>query len=339
MAVHVSGNFVTFTPPRDAVALIGDMTNWERFPRLEARGPITLEFPRNSWIEYAWVDASSKPFADPDNPQKSANPWYAYARAVEVGTYFVHPLLEPAPGVPEGKVERLAWDGGVFPGTRRAYVYTPPGYDPEGRDYPVFYVQDGVAFYRTGKLGELMDRMLHLGRIQPAVLVFLEPHDRLHEYYLNPKYGDFLTLEVLPRIEAAYLVRRDPAGRGLWGASLGGLISLYLALERPETYGVVVSHSGCFTAHPNELGRIKPNTVNAPEYLLERLLQQKPKNLRLSLDTGTLEWLTGPNRRMAAAAQDLGLYHQYREYSSGHNWVTWKNALPEALEWVLSKVG
>lgn len=336
MAVHVSGRFVTFTPPQGATALMGDMTNWERKPVLETTGPITLEFPRNSWIEYAWIDASGKPFADPDNPQKSANPWYAYARAVEVGQYFHHPLLEPVPGVPEGKVERLAWEGGVFPGTRRAYVYTPPGYDA-ALEYPGFYVQDGVAFYRTGKLTELMDRMLHLGRIRPAVLVFLEPQDRLHEYYLNPRYGEFLALEVLPRIEAAYSVRRDPAGRGLWGASLGGLISLYLALEQPELYGAVVSHSGAFIAHPDQLEQAKPNTVTAGEWLLERLNQLEPRDLSLSLDTGTLEWLAAPNRRMAAAVQDLGLKHQYCEYSSGHNWVTWKNALPEALEWVLGK--
>jgi len=334
MAVHVSGRFVTFTPPQGAVALMGDMTSWERTSVLPATGPITLEFPRNSWIEYAWIDASGKPFADPDNPQKSANPWYAYARAVEVGQYFHHPLLEPVAGVPEGKVERLAWEGGVFPGTRRAYVYTPPGYDA-ALEYPVFYVQDGVAFYRTGKLAELSDKLLHLGRIRPAVLVFLEPQDRLFEYYLNPRYGEFLALEVLPRIEVAYSVRRDPAGRGLWGASLGGLISLYLALERPELYGTVVSHSGALKAHPDQLEQSKPNTVTAGEWLLERLNQLKPRDLRLSLDTGTLEWLTAPNRRMAASVQDLGLKHQYREYSSGHNWVTWKNALPEALEWVL----
>ena len=338
MAVHVSGNLVTFTPPLEAAALIGDMTNWERFPSLPASGPITLEFPRNSWIEYAWVDAVGKPFADPDNPQKSANPWYPHARAVEVGKHFEHPLLEPIVGIPEGKIERLAWEGDIFTGTRRAYIYTPPSYSPD-LEYPVFYVQDGIAFYRTGKLAELSDRMLYLNRIRPAVLVFLEPQDRLREYYLNPRYAEFLALEVLPRVESGYSVRRDPAGRGLWGASLGGLISLYVALEHPKLYGTVISHSGCFTAHPRHLGEAKPNTTTAQEFPLEHLLQKNPPNLRLSLDTGTLEWLTGPNRRMAAAAQDLGLYHQYREYSSGHNWVTWKNALPEALEWVLSKVG
>ena len=34
----------------------------------------------------------------------------------------------------------------------------------------------------------------------------------------------------------------------------------------------------------------------------------------------------------------MSSHHQYREYPSGHTWVTWENALPEALEWVLVKM-
>ena len=34
---------------------------------------------------------------------------------------------------------------------------------------------------------------------------------------------------------------------------------------------------------------------------------------------------------MAGLFADLGLAHQYREYPSGHNWVTWREALPEAF--------
>ena len=34
---------------------------------------------------------------------------------------------------------------------------------------------------------------------------------------------------------------------------------------------------------------------------------------------------------MAALLADQGIAHQYREYTSGHNWVTWREALPEAF--------
>ncbi|MBB6098327.1 enterochelin esterase family protein [Deinobacterium chartae] len=335
MAVRVEHTFVTFTPPAGARALIGDFTDWDRREPIAVTGAdIVLEFPRNSWIEYAWVGEDGKPFADPDNPRRSLNPWWPYPRAVEIGTYPLHPLLaEPGPEVPRGRAERLAWEGGVFGGTRRAYVYTPPNYDP-ARRYPVFYVQDGVAFYRTGRLGEIADLALHQGLTEPAVFVFLEPGDRSHEYYLNDDYLRFLEAEVFPRVEGEFAVRTDPQGRGLWGASLGGLISLYTAAHHPEQFSRVVSHSGAFLADP---GSARRDTRGASEWLRGALSSRPPEHLRVAMDSGTIEWLLAPNRRMAALFQDLGIAHQYREYASGHNWVSWRNALPEALLYQLGK--
>jgi enterochelin esterase-like enzyme len=343
MPVQIINTTVKFIAPAGAVALLGDFTDWDRFAALPVdleRGEISLEFPRDSWVEFAWLDAQNKPFADPE-AAKTQNPWYAWARGVEVGKYVRHNVLEPhtledkLEPHPSGTVHRYSWSGTVFAGTRRAYIYTPPSYDP-ALQYPVYYVQDGVAFYRTGRLGEVMDRLLSLGQIAPAVLVFLEPNDRNLEYYLNPLYPEFLEREVLPYIEANFAVRRDAAGRGLWGASLGGLISLYTALERPELYSHVISHSGAFIAEHGAVTALgKHDTTHAKESLLERVQHTPPTHLRLALDCGTLEWLCGPNRRMAAALHDQKIPHQYLEYASGHNWVGWRNALPKALLYML----
>ncbi|WP_407569652.1 alpha/beta hydrolase [Deinococcus altitudinis] len=338
MAVSVSGMLATFTPPAGAVALIGDFTDWKKgapLPVVDGQ-PLTLVLPRGAWVEYAWLDATGEPFADPDNAVRSLNPWWTYPRATEIGTYSQHPLsMETAP-VAAGQAHRLSWDGGVFSGTRRAIVYTPPHYDP-AQTYPVYYVQDGVAFYRTGKLGELQDRALAAGLTDPAVLVFVEPGERNEEYYLNDRYLEFLMQEVWPRVEGAYNVSTQAAGRGLWGASLGGLISLYLGSRHPELFGRVVSHSGAFIARPGATRGGTIDTTTAGEWLRETLEATPPRHLKVSLDTGTLEWLAAPNRRMAAAFADLGMQHQYREYQSGHNWVTWRSALPEALLYMQGK--
>ncbi len=332
MAVSVTGTRVTFTPPPGAAALIGDFTDWDKQPPIEVVGtqPVTLTLPRGAWAEYAWLGTDGQPFADPDNPQKSLNPWWTYPRAAEVGHYLQHPLWAGEAPRERGTAHRLSWDGAVFAGKRRGYVYTPPHYDP-ALMYPVYYVQDGVAFYRTGKLGELLDRALAQGLITPAVLVFVEPLDRNDEYYLSDRYFDFLVSEVLPQVETGFSVRRDAAGRGLWGASLGGLISLYTAWQHPDWFGKVISHSGALIASPEGRRGQRIDTTQAGEWLLEQLRLKPPHHLQLSLNSGTLEWLLAPNRRMAALLQDLGVRHQYREYPSGHNWVTWRQALPEAL--------
>ncbi|EYB68429.1 esterase [Deinococcus phoenicis] len=321
---------MTFTPPAGAAALVGDFTDWHKKPALPVEGghPVTLTLPRGAWVEYAWLDAKGKAFADPDNPQRSLNPWWPYPRAAVVGEYARHPLWLRPDAARRGTAHRLTWAGTVFSGTRRAIVYTPHGHDP-AHPTPVYYIQDGVAFYRTGKLGEVMDRAVEAGLAQGAVLVFVEPGDRSAEYYLNDRYLDFLREEVFPRVEGEFVTVSE---RGLWGASLGGLISLYLGSGHPELFSRVVSHSGAFIARPGAAdaqGVI--DTTTAGEWLRERLEQTPPRHLKTSLDTGTLEWLTGPNRRMAGMFADLGLQHQYREYPSGHNWVTWREALPEAF--------
>jgi enterochelin esterase family protein len=333
MAVTVEGTTAIFTPPPGATALVGDFTDWKRRAPIPVTGaPLRVTLPRDSWTEYAWLDASGETFADPDNDLKSVNPWWAYPRAVQIGTYARHALWDLPHDPPHGHAHRLAWAGAVFGGTRRAYVYTPPGYDPSVT-YPVFYVQDGVAFFRTGRLGELLDRAVAAGLVRPAVLVFVEPGDRSEEYYLNDAYLDFLTTEVMPRVEADYAVARTPDGRGLWGASLGGLISLHLGVRHPELFSMVVAHSGAFIAHPDR--RTDAETTTAGEWLREQVEVAPPTHLRVSLDCGVTEWLIGPNRRMAAALTDGSVPHQYREYASGHNWVTWRSALPEALLYVL----
>ncbi len=330
MPTHVQGSFVTFTAPGGASALIGDFTDGTDRPiALGAGQSVTLEFPRSAYIEYAFLDAKGAPFADPDNPLKAQNPWYAYFRAVMMPRYRPHELREALPDVPKGQVERLEWDGKIFSGKRRAYVYTPPGFD-SSLQYPVFFVQDGVAYYRTGKLNVVADNLLHLERIRPTILAFLEPSDRTLEYFFNDTYLEFLMTEAIPRVEADYPISSSASARGLWGASLGGLASMYAAFTRPDAFGNIVTQSGALQGEPGTEYRRGAN-----EWLLEQIKSTEKRNLRISQECGQLEWLLGANRRMAAALWDKGYAHQYVERASGHNWVTWRDGLADHLEFML----
>lgn len=334
MPATADGRTLILTPPPGAVGLIGDPTDWQRRDPIAVQPgqPLRLTLPQNAWMEYAWVDAAGQPFADPEG-LPTVNPWFPYARAAEVGEWAEHPLWQgPAPE--SGTTHRLSWDGTVFPGRRRASVYLPRGVQP-GASLPVFYVQDGVAFQRIGRLAEALERAVAAGLARPAALVFVEPADREAEYYLNGDYLTFLTDEVMPRVEGDLADWGTPlraTERGLWGASLGGLISLHLGAAHPDLFSRVVSHSGAFIARPDARtpqGDI--DVMTAGEWLRQQLEANPPRHLTVSLDTGLLEWLTAPNRRMAAALMDGGVDHQYREYPGGHNWVTWRQALMEAL--------
>ncbi len=330
MSIEIQNNFVTFTAPEAAHHLIGDFTDGLDKPiKLEAGESLTLEFSKSAFVEYAFLDSEGTPFADPDNDVWAENPWYKYGRAAILGGYKPQALREPLPEAAKGRTVSLSWVGKVFAGTRRAYVYLPPNFD-EAKVYPVFYVQDGVAFRRTGKLGSVMENLLHLERIKPAILVFLEPNDRTLEYHLNKNYLEFLLTEVLPEIEAKFPVSKVAATRGLWGASLGGMASVFAVMQRPDMFGLVVSQSGAFQGVPNE-----PYKRGATEWLLTELQNLEKLNTRFSLECGQLEWLLGTNRRFAAMLFDKGYAHRYTERPSGHNWVTWRDGLVDSLEFML----
>lgn len=328
MPVTVQGCVLRFAPPPGAAALIGDFTDWQRGAPLPASGALRVTVPRDSLTEFAWVDAQGQPFADPE-AENLGNPWWPYARGVRVGRPFAHPLWQGAVNAPERVVHRLSWEGRAIPGARRAVVVLPAGY--AGENLPVYYVQDGVAFWRIGRLAEALGRAAARGEAREAALVFVEPRDRDAEYALDGAYLELLLREVMPRVEGELLPEPGRAERGLWGASLGGLISLHAATRHPELFGRVVTHSAALAPHPRRPTRLGglPGTVAALPALWDRLAGLQ--DVRIAADTGVLEWLLPANRRLAALLAEAELPHQYREYQSGHTWLTWREAVPEAL--------
>ncbi len=328
MTVQINARRVTFTAPGGSSAIIGDFTDdTDRPIPLLAGESVTLEFGLRAHVEYAFLDQSGKRIADPDNANGANHPWYKEYRSVSLADY--EPPLEPDAAAPPGRTESLSWESARLSGTRRAYVHLPHGYDG-AETYPVFYVQDGVAFRRTGRLGMLHDTLVWQGRISPAVLVFLEPQSRTLEYFFNPQYPEYLLLEVLPRIEDQFAVSKNREARGLWGASLGGLASLWTAMQHSQTFGRVVAQSAAIQGQPGQAYR-----RGAAEWLLEQYRATPALPLELSLDCGQLEWLLGANRRFAGMLADKGYRHQYFEHPSGHNWVSWRSGMAAHLEWLL----
>ncbi|HSP33909.1 MAG TPA: alpha/beta hydrolase-fold protein, partial [Thermoanaerobaculia bacterium] len=144
-----------------------------------------------------------------------------------------------------GRLERVEFARGVT-------VYLPAGYDDRDRRYPVLYMQDGQnlfdperAFVRGQhwRLKEAADDAIHARTMEPVIMVAVDNagDKRVDEYTpaRDPQkdagggaanYGRMLVEELKPLIDSRY--RTEPrAATG--GSSLGGLVSLYLALKHP----------------------------------------------------------------------------------------------------------
>jgi predicted alpha/beta superfamily hydrolase len=173
----------------------------------------------------------------------------------------VRAALAAPPAIPPHPRLRLHRDfASVYlPDKRDVIVYLPPGYDehPE-ENYPVLYLHDGQNLFdpgtsfirgRTWQVREQADAAIEAGEVEPLLIVgiYNTGDRRLAEYTPDTnrqmgggeadKYGLLLTRELMPWLVGTYRVRRGREDTGLGGSSLGGLVSLYLALLHPESFG------------------------------------------------------------------------------------------------------
>ncbi len=146
-------------------------------------------------------------------------------------------------------------------GSRRLWVWLPPQYRREPqRRFPVLYVQDGqnvfdgaTAFVpgQEWQLDEAAARLVAEGRVEPLLIVAVDNagERRIAEYTPTRSaqglggeaaaYGRLLADELKPWIDRRYRTRPGREAPGIAGSSLGALVSLYIALSRPEVFSRV----------------------------------------------------------------------------------------------------
>src|SRR5258706_6594972 len=80
---------------------------------------------------------------------------------------------------------------------------------------------------------EVWSNLVTAKRVKPFIMVFLDPKDRMKEYWANDKWADFVANEVVPEIDRRYHTIQNRDGRATLGASLGGITSLWIGPEHP----------------------------------------------------------------------------------------------------------
>jgi predicted alpha/beta superfamily hydrolase len=136
-------------------------------------------------------------------------------------------------------------------------VYVPPGYESSDHRYPVLYMHDGQNLFdpstsyihgRIWNVHGTADRLIAAGEIEPLIVVGIANtgKHRLAEYTPTENYklgggeadlyGRLIIEELKPMIDAAYRTLPDAANTGMGGSSLGGIVTLYLGLLRPDVF-------------------------------------------------------------------------------------------------------
>lgn len=318
-----SAHFIYYNPSARSVALAGDFQQrgWMGTPMnpLGRTGLFycTMQVGEQQRIEYKFV-VDGQWMLDPLCPNRVENGVGGENSFLVLGDLREPPELKWAPNIPHGHVDNFEFESKILRNRRQIYVYLPPGYEKTPRiHFPALYVHDGGEYLNRARIAVVLDNLLHSRDVAPMIAVMIDPVLREPEYRCNEDYARFVTSELLPHIEGRYRARPDREARGVMGASMGGLISAYIALTRPQLFSKVGGQSSAFFLQEKKILSLAENLQSKVEFYL---------------DVGQYETEFIPaHKRLIAILESKGCACVYQEVPGGHNWTTWRANLKDLL--------
>src|SRR5690606_23520771 len=136
--------------------------------------------------------------------------------------------------VPHGHVHQILFPSESTNTSRRAYVYTPPGYDTDpSKKYPVLYLQHGFGENETswpnqGHANLIMDNLIAQGKTKPFIIVMTYgmtndiEFGKLNEFDITP-FQTVLIDELIPYVDMHFRTLANRDNRAMAGLSMGGM--------------------------------------------------------------------------------------------------------------------
>ncbi len=160
--------------------------------------------------------------------------------------------------VPHGNVVQILFPSPSTGTPRRAFVYTPPGYDADqSKRYPVLYLQHGwgedeTAWSNQGHANLIMDNMIAEGKIAPFMIVMtygmtndIRPGGGggMRSFQIDP-FETVLLKELIPYVDANFRTLADINHRAMAGLSMGGMETRTISLRNPDVFAYLGLLSG-----------------------------------------------------------------------------------------------
>jgi len=258
--------------------------------------------------------------------------------------------------VPHGAVAAVTYWSTALRAFRRMHVYTPPGYEKGGGEYPVFYLLHGAgdnddAWSSVGRAGFILDNLIAAGRAKPMIVVMPAGHQpRSTGSAVGTSATEGFVREfvddVMPSVESRYRVRTGRADTAIAGLSMGGQQTLAVAIPRLGRFGYIGVFSSGLIAQFPELRRGRgaaPAAGRAPQAPAAPTAAEWEQANAATLDDASLKtglrllWFgTGKDDFLLTTTQatvDLlkkhGFEPVFKESSGGHTWINWRDYLVE----------
>ncbi|KPM48714.1 alpha/beta hydrolase-fold protein [Jiulongibacter sediminis] len=202
----------------------------------------TTEGPMDEGFHYYNVNIDGGKFNDP-----GAKNYYGSIRwesGIEIPAHDAD--FYALKNVPHGFVQQILFPSPSTNTSRRAFVYTPPGYEKGDKQYPVLYLQHGwgedeTAWSNQGHANLIMDNLIAEGKIDPFIIVMTYgmtnelKWGHLHEFKIEP-FQTVLIDELIPYVDSHFRTKANSANRAMAGLSMGGFETRMVTMNRPDVF-------------------------------------------------------------------------------------------------------
>jgi enterochelin esterase-like enzyme len=247
--------------------------------------------------------------------------------------------------VPHGQIRQIRYYSSITQAWRRAFVYTPPGYDTNLKErYPVLYLQHGggedeTGWPNQGRMDWIMDNLIAAGEAKPMLVVMdrgyaVDPNAPTNDNLSfierlrlgNKTLTDVFIKEIIPMIDKKFRTLTDREHRAMAGLSMGGFQTFQITLTNLDKFAYIGGFSGA--------GFLMPDTDITTMYdgawKDVDAFNKKVKVVYMSIGTDEPERMYQSVNNFHKELEKIGVEHIYYESpSTSHEWLTWRRCLYE----------
>ena len=222
--------------------------------------------------------------------------------------------------VPHGNVQQILFPSKSTNTSRRAFVYTPPGYEKDkSKKYPVLYLQHGwgedeTAWSNQGHANLIMDNLIAEGKTKPFIIVMTYgmtnelKWGHMKEFKIDP-FQTVLVDELIPYVDANFRTMSDKAHRAMAGLSMGGMETHTITLNKPNVFAYYALLSGGLYTPEEVKDKAKPRLI-----FISCGSKERPDAVKNSV----------------TALKDAGYNAvSYISENTAHEFLTWRRSLHE----------
>lgn len=227
---------------------------------------------------------------------------------------------------------------------RRMTVYTPAGYENNGKKYPVLYLLHGMggdeeAWISLGRTAQILDNLIAEGKAKPMIVVMpngnvsqeaapgesslglVAPNSQLPRTMEGSMEESFP--DIVKFVDSNYRTIKSKSGRAIAGLSMGGFHAMHISKQYPDWFDYV----GLFSAAIRPRDGVTSLVYDNQEGKLKVQFDKHPKLYWIAI--GKSDFLYKLNEDYRKLLDEKGYPYTYYETDEGHIWKNWRIYLSE----------